>query len=160
MRPAGAHRSLDVIRRSSLMPLLACLPVLALLNGGCLEILTAIRGVEAGDEIESPPEGGSDTEPDGDTSEGVPVVSLRVSNPSPQPNETVTLTCTLTAGSADGVTFEFEPALRVSHSGGSATARFTPTESDIDVQFSFTCRGTNEFGTGSRSNTVNVIPSL
>ena len=140
---------------------LICLLALAYLSGGCVEILSALYGVEprATDGTASP--GGDSTEPDGDgDSDGVPVVSLRVSNPFPQMNETVTLTCSLDPGSPTATTFDFQPNDgRLDQGRTAGTAEFTPSESDLGADFTYTCTATNVFGTSARSTPVTISPT-
>ncbi|MFQ5591479.1 MAG: hypothetical protein ACE5HE_09980 [Phycisphaerae bacterium] len=144
---------------------LVCALTLVVLSGGCVELLSALTGLEP-DGITSdadggsPSSGGDGSAPGGNDSSGVPVVSLRVSNTSPQVNETVTLTCLLDSGTAEGITIEFQANNGRLDRGTSAnTAQFTPAESDIGAEFTFTCRGTNVVGTGAPSRAVTVIPN-
>jgi len=96
-----------------------------------------------------------------DTGNGVPVVVLSVSNPTPQVNEEVTLTCSIVTGTPNGVTFDFQPeggSLIVNHSTG--LALFIVSESDAGTALTYTCTATNTNGTSRPSGQVIIIPTL
>jgi hypothetical protein len=140
---------------------LICFLTIPWLLGGCIEILSALNAIQPGDTngTQSPDDDGIDPNGNGD-SDGIPVVSLRVSNPFPQMNETVALTCSLDAGNTEGLTFDFQPDDGFLDQGRRAgTAEFTASEPDINVEFTYTCTATNAFGTSNRSNTVTVLPT-
>lgn len=139
---------------------LICFATMPLLLGGCIEILSALDAIEPGATNGAPSSGGGNDGPDGDDSGGVPVASLRVSNPFPQVSETVTLTCSAEGGSSDGLSFDFQPNDgRLDRGRTAGTADFTVSPSDISVEFSYTCTATNVFGTSDRSNAVSIIPT-
>ncbi len=140
---------------------LICFLTIPWLLGGCLEILVALDAIQPGatNGTQSPDDDGIDPNSNGD-SDGIPVVSLRVSNPLPQMNETVTLTCSLDAGSSTALTFDFQPNDgRLDRGRTAGTAEFTPSESDLGAELTYTCTATNAFGTSNRSNTVTVLPT-
>lgn len=139
---------------------LTCLLTLAWLQGGCIEVLTALDVIVPGTADGTAPPGDGGDVPNGGDTDGVPTVSLRISNAFPRVNETVTLTCVLDAGSTQGLTYDFQSDDGPLDRGRSGdTAQFTPSVSDANVTFTFTCRATNVFGTSGRSNAVTVIPT-
>jgi hypothetical protein len=106
---------------------------------------------------------GADGLPNGDgdgTGDGLPVVTLQVSNVTPQLNEEVLLTCLLVSGDSTSLSFDFEPrfgGLIVNEQAG--TASFIVSETDIGVSRALTCTATNDVGTSAPSNEQVVIPT-
>lgn len=124
--------------------------------GGCVAIqdllVQATEGVR--DDVPTTNGNGEDggNGGNGEPADGVPVVSLSVSNPTPQVNEDVILICIADGGNT-GLTFDFQPAIgRLFVNDRTGVATLTVTESDVGQTFSFTCTGTNDQGTSEPSN--------
>ncbi|MBI4719526.1 MAG: hypothetical protein HY763_17150 [Planctomycetes bacterium] len=135
----------------------------ALLSGaGCIEIAQLLLGdgtmpVEGDNGDNGTMGNGGGGNGGGDTT---PVVQLAASNAGPMPGEEVRLTCTLLRGESQGTTFTFAPddgRLEVDTRDGVAT--FVVAETDVGVEFPFTCTATTAAGMSAPSNTVVVIPS-
>ncbi len=136
--------------------------VYAVLLDGCVPIQAiSVRPASSGGD-DAPPSDGDNSGADntGDGPNGIPVVSLSLSNPNPQPNEQVLLSCAVVGESDGDVTFDFQPSsgrLFVNERAGSAL--FIVEESDIGTAFSFTCRATSEQGTSAPSNRQVILPT-
>ncbi len=142
------------------------LGLLAIPTSGCVELQALLGGTPAnqgggsGGSGGSAGSGGGDSTPD-TGGEGLATVVLRVSNATPELDESVTLTCTVESGSTDGLSFDFTSTLgRLDVDRQRGVAGFIVEQSDLGVAFSFSCSATNRFGTGPRSPSVVVIPTL
>ncbi|MCH7839306.1 MAG: immunoglobulin domain-containing protein [Planctomycetes bacterium] len=130
--------------------------------GGCVAIQDILVQATSGGRDDVPTTNGGDDGSNGEPvggvpDEGVPVVSLSVSNPTPQVNEDVILTCTADGGN-NGLTFDFQPAIgRLFVNDRTGIATFTVEESDVGQAFSFTCTGTNDQGTSEPSNEQMIL---
>lgn len=135
---------------------------LGIFLGGCVAIQDILVQATSGAQDDTPTANGGDDgsngEPaGGDPDEGVPVVSLSVSNPTPQVNEDVILTCTADGGNS-GLRFDFQPAIgRLVVNDRTGVATLTVDESDVGQTFSFTCTGTNDQGTSEPSNEQMIL---
>ena len=139
-------------------PVLGLLCTLLALTSGCIDLQLALQEVLHGPFGGRPPTTNGDDEPDDQAQGDIPVVRLDLSNSSPQVNEEVRLTCSVVGGDAGGVVFDFQPANgRLFINRASGTASFIVEETDVGVEFAFTCTATNETGTSGPSNQRVII---
>ena len=115
---------------------------------GCVELTELVDAI-LGPPGDGPPSDGG----------GLPRVRLTVSNPSPQLSEEVLLVCSDVPGSPSSDMFAFSPAGLLSPTGTPGQAVFIVSQSDIGVEFAFTCTGRNDSGTSLPSSPQSFIPS-
>ena len=132
---------------------------LAAFASGCVEIQALLSGVVmAGDGVSLLPNGGG-TDQGGGSLNALPEVTLTVSNPNPAANEEVFLICRTVDPAQVVSSFAFQPAAElIGVNAFQGTATFLPSAADAGTEFQFTCRGTNDFGTGGPSPSQLVIP--
>ncbi|MCH8149200.1 MAG: hypothetical protein IH987_14660 [Planctomycetes bacterium] len=132
---------------------------LATFASGCVEFQALVSGVASGSDGGSLLPIGGGTDPGGGSANPLPEVTLTVSNPNPATNEEVSLICRA-ADSAQAVSsFSFQPAAElIGVNAFRGTAIFIPSAADAGTAFNFTCRGTNDSGTGGPSAAQLVIP--
>ncbi len=141
----------------------ALLGLVALLApmGGCIEFGEGLFGPAPNPD--GPPRFGDDFITPGGNDQpatDAPRVRLDVSNPSPALDETVELRCMVVDADSDGVTFAFQPDDgRLLADAQAGVASFIVDASDISIGISYTCTGTNEFGTSAASDPVLILPA-
>lgn len=115
--------------------------------------------------VSLPGNGGGTNNPDNNLPSDTPTpekitVVLSVSNPNPQVGEEVFLSCNIVTGSAIDPFFDFQPTNRliaIDTRNGSATLIVDQT--DVGIEFTFTCTVTEASVTSDPSQPQSIIPT-
>ncbi|MFQ5413038.1 MAG: hypothetical protein ACE5E6_01130 [Phycisphaerae bacterium] len=141
----------------------ACLVVFLMLpTGACvnLEPRAPDDASSGTGPVAPPPDTGNIPGPVLPGATGTPRVTLTVTNPTPNLLEEVQFLCVVEGGSAEGVTFAYQPDdARLVVDSATGVASIIVQESDLGVGVTFTCTGTNASGTGPPSLPQTVIPT-